>query len=67
MCVCVFACVFVHVCGLNVCVTSLYGNVVSGFKLFTDLFTCQRYVQRSENDNSEDARRLQRQRTGNQL
>ena len=43
-----------HVCGLNVCVTSLYGNVVSGFKLFTDLFTRQRYVQRGENDSFEE-------------
>ena len=58
MCVCVFACVFVHVCGLNVCVTSLYGNVVSGFKLFTDLFTRQRYVQRGENDICDDGKEI---------
>ena len=42
-------------------------NVVIGLKLFSDLFTCQAYVQRGKNDISEDARRLQRQRTGNQL
>ena len=59
--VCMCVCVCMHVCGVNVCVfcsIGLYGNVVSGFKLFTDLFTCQAYVQRGENDISEDGKEI---------
>ena len=66
MCVCVCACVWVNV--WFVAVKCLYGNVVSGFKLFTDLFTCQAYVQKVRMTSVTMARRLQRQRTArNQL
>ena len=34
------------------------GNVVSGLKLFTDLFTCQAYVQRGENDICDDGKEI---------
>ena len=66
LCECVFVCL--HVCGLNVCIAGLYGMWLVGFNY---LLICSHvrdiYVQRGENDISEDARRLQRQRTGNQL
>ena len=59
MCACV--CVFVHVYGVSVwfvAVLCLYGNVVSGFKLLTDLFTCQAYVQKGENDICDDGKEI---------
>ena len=34
------------------------GNVVSRLKLFTDLFTCQAYVQRGENDIFDDGKEI---------
>ena len=58
LCVCMCVCMFVHVYGVNVwfvAVYCLYGNVVSGFKLFTDLFTCQAYVQ---NDICDDGKEI---------
>ena len=32
--------------------------MVSGFKLFTDLFTCQAYVQKGENDICDDGKEI---------
>ena len=32
--------------------------MVSGFKLFTDLVTCQAYVQRGENDICDDGKEI---------
>ena len=58
VCLCVCMCVCVCACVWGECVVCSSIVLVWELKLFTDLFTCQAYVQKGENDICDDGKEI---------